>query len=336
MSDRERAEFEAFIGALGFRRTGSHRSKQVALWSQNGINLVINGEPHGFARSSYLNHGPSVCALCLRVDDARAVMARAEALGAVPFHQKVLEGEVEIPAVRGVGGSLLYVVDGSGDLTRLWDVDFDRDPRAADPDRAEPVGLERVDHIAQSMDHDEMPSWLLFYASILDLRKAPGLDIADPGGLVRSVVVENASRSMSVVLNGSQGQRTASARFVSEFFGSGVQHIAFATADILATARALGRAGLATLPIPENYYDDLEARYDLSDDVLAELRRYGIMYERDGDGEFFQLFTTTFADLFFFEIVERRGGYAGFGASNAAVRLAAQQRLSRHPAVPRR
>ena len=238
-----------------------------------------------------------------------------------------------MPAVRGVGGSLLYLVDHGGDLARLWDVDFD--PAPASP-AADPVGLERIDHVAQSMDHDEMPSWLLFYTSILDLQKAPGLDIADPGGLVRSVVVEDAARTVSLVLNGSQGQRTASARFVSEFSGSGVQHVAFATADIVATARALERAGLATLPISENYYDDLGARYDLSDDTLAELRRHGIMYERDGDGEFFQIFTKTFADLFFFEIVERRGGYTGFGASNAAVRLAAQRRLSRDPAMPRR
>ncbi|WP_237478437.1 bifunctional sugar phosphate isomerase/epimerase/4-hydroxyphenylpyruvate dioxygenase family protein [Lichenibacterium dinghuense] len=329
----EAPAFESLIGALGFRRTATHRSKRVALWSQNGVNLVVNGDPHGFAHSSYLVHGPSVCAIGLRVADAAAVMARAEALGATPFHQKVLEGELEIPAIRGVGGSLLYFVDPHGDLSRLWDVDFVPVTPAPEPGA---VGLRGIDHVAQSMDHDEMLSWLLFYTSILDLGKTPGLDIADPRGLVHSLVVENDDQSLSLVLNGSQGQGTAAARFVSEFSGSGVQHIAFETADIVATARALREAGLATLPIPENYYDDLEARFDLPDAVLAEFRSLGIMVERDGEGEFLQLFTTTFAELFFFEIVERRGGYRGFGATNAAVRLAAQNRLSRPPAIPRR
>ncbi|RYB03912.1 bifunctional sugar phosphate isomerase/epimerase/4-hydroxyphenylpyruvate dioxygenase family protein [Lichenibacterium ramalinae] len=329
----EAGNFEALIGALGFRRTGTHKSKRVSLWSQNGVNLVVNCDPHGFARSSYLVHGPSVCAIGLRVVDAHALMARAEALGATPFRQEVSVGELDMPAIRGVGGSLLCFVDGHTELSRLWDIDFD--PVAPDP-AAAPVGLTGIDHVAQSMDHDEMLSWLLFYTTILDLGKTPGLDLADPGGLVHSLVVENDDRSLSLVLNGSQGGRTASARFVTDFFGSGVQHIAFDTADIFATARALEAAGLAVLPIPENYYDDLEARFDLPDAVAGELRRLNIMYDRDGEGEFFQLFTQTFADLFFFEIVERRGGYASFGAPNAPVRLAAQNRLSRHPAMPRR
>jgi 4-hydroxyphenylpyruvate dioxygenase len=174
-----------------------------------------------------------------------------------------------------------------------------------------------------------MMSCVLFYTSIFDVTKNPDVDIADPGGLVRSLVVRNADRSLSLVLNGSQSQHTASARFLSQFFGSGVQHIAFATGDIFAAAKALKTAGLPTLPIPDNYYDDLDARFALPQDVLAELRGHGILYDRDQDGEFFQIFTGTFFDRFFFEIVERRG-YRGFGAGNAAIRLAVQRRQSRH------
>ncbi len=153
------------------------------------------------------------------------------------------------------------------------------------------MGLTGIDHVAQSMEYDEMLSWLLFYTSLLDVTKTPSLDIPDPGGLVRSLVVQTADRSLSLVLNGSQSQHTASARFLSEFFGSGVQHIAFTTNDIVQTARAIKASGLETLPIPDNYYDDLEARFDLADDVLAELKELGILYDRDGDGEFFQIFT---------------------------------------------
>ena len=324
-------QLEATVAALGFKQTGTHKSKDVTLWSQNDVNLVINSEREGFAHSSYIVHGPSVCALCLRVDDAHDVMGRAEALAATPFRQGVHDGELDIPAIRGVGGSLLYFIDARSDLARLWDVDFDRPV----PDDSGGTGLVGIDHVAQSMEYDEMLSWLLFYTSILDVEKTPGFDLPDPGGLVRSLVVQNVDRSLSLVLNGSQSQHTASARFLSEFFGSGVQHIAFGCPDIVATARAIRAAGLDVLPIPENYYDDLEARFSLPDDVLAELKALNILYDRDGDGEFFHIFTTTFADRFFFEIVERRGGYTGFGAANAAIRLAVQKRLSRDPAVPK-
>ena len=322
----------ATLRALGFRRTGRHRTKRVDLWSQGDVNLVVNAEDHGFARAAFNTHGPSVCALCLRVDDARAVFARAEALLATPFRQGVEAGQLDIPAIRGVGGSLVYFVDGTSDLGRLWEIDFEPVPAEA----MAGAGLLVVDHVAQAMDYDEMLSWLLFYSSILDLSKTPGQDIADPGGLVHSVVLENADRSLSLVLNGSQSQHTGAARFLTESFGSGVQHIAFRTDDIVATADRVRAAGLALLPVPDNYYDDLDARFVLEDGLLERLRAGGILYDRDGDGgEFFQLFTRTFDDRFFFEIVERRH-YTGFGAANAAIRLAVQNRLSRHPAVPQR
>jgi 4-hydroxyphenylpyruvate dioxygenase len=330
--DEESAmRLESLISALGFQQTGRHKSKDVTLWSQGDAHIVVNSEREGFAHSSYIVHGPSACAMCLSVDDAERAMARARALLATRFQQRVREGELEIPAIRGVGGSLIYFIDDRSDLARLWEIDFERvEPRPGAPQ----AGLTLIDHVAQSMEYDEMLSWLLFYSAILDVAKSPSLDIPDPGGLVRSVVVQNANRSLRLVLNGSQSQHTASARFLSEFFGSGVQHVAFATNDIFATAKAIRAAGLETLPIPDNYYDDLEARFALADKLLADLKAYGILYDRDGDGEFYQIFTKTFDDRFFFEIVDRRG-YLGFGAANAAVRLAVQKRLSRDPTLPR-
>lgn len=322
----------ATLRTLGFRQTGLHRTKRVALWSQRGINLVINAEDQGFARAAFNTHGPTVCALCLGVEDARAVFARAEALLATPFRQDVAAGQLDIPAIRGVGGSLIYFVDRGSDLGRLWEIDFSPVAGEAGAD----AGLTAIDHVAQSMDYDEMLSWLLFYSTILDLAKTPGQDIADPGGLVHSVVLENPDRSLSLVLNGSQSQHTAAARFLTESFGSGVQHIAFRTQDIFATAARLAAAGLDPLPVPDNYYDDLDARFALEEGLLERLRAHDVLYDRDGEGgEFFQIFTRTFDDRFFFEIVERRG-YTGFGAANAAIRLAVQNRLSRHPAVPQR
>ena len=139
--------------------------------------------------------------------------------------------------------------------------------------------------------------------------------------------------SLRLILNGSSATRTLSARFMSEFFGSGVQHIAFACDDIFAAVADMRARGADFLNIPDNYYDDVEAKYDLDAATMA-LRANQILYDREGDGEFFQIYTHVFDERFFFEIVERRN-YQGFGAANAAIRLAAQAREARPVTMPR-
>jgi 4-hydroxyphenylpyruvate dioxygenase len=135
------------------------------------------------------------------------------------------------------------------------------------------------------------------------------------------------------VLNGSQSNQTLSARFVTDFFGSGVQHIALTTADIRSTVKRMVANGVTMLPIPENYYDDLEARTDLSPDEIATLKALNILYDRDAGGAFYQAYTSTLEGGFFFEIVQREA-YAGYGAANASIRLAAQARLAQLANLP--
>jgi 4-hydroxyphenylpyruvate dioxygenase len=324
--------FEALLQSLGFRKAGIHKSKAVTRWHQGEINIVVNCENEGFAHSYNITHGSSVCAIGLKVDDANATLERAQKLLDQPFRQAVGPGELEIPAVRGLGGSLLYFVDSASELGKVWEIEFDPvDGGATGPAAA----LTRVDHISQSMHYEEMLSWLLFYSSLFDVTKTPVQDVIDPGGVVQSQVVQSADGGLRIVLNASQSDRTQSARFVSELFGSGVQHIAFTTDDIFAAAERFRESGLKALPIPENYYDDLEARSDLAPGEIERLKGSNILYDREGGAEFFQFYTQDFEDKFFFEIVERRG-YKGFGAPNAPIRIAAQTRLARHPAIPRR
>ncbi|SFH95737.1 4-hydroxyphenylpyruvate dioxygenase [Bosea sp. OK403] len=326
------ADLAALFKALGFQQTGTHRSKMVTRWSQGGINLVLNTEKDGFAQSHAIMHGPGVCAICLRVDDVEQTMARARDLKITAFEQPVGPGEMHIPAIRGVGGSLIYFTQATGELAHIWEKDFVARPDAAAP---APALLQSVDHISQSMDYEEMLSWLLFYTSLFHLERIPQTAIADPAGLVESRPIVSADGSLRFVLNGSQATRTLSSRFVSEHFGSGVQHIAFSAPDIFAAVTAMRAAGLSFLDIPENYYEDLEARHGLDPDFIDALREHHILYDRDGEAEFLQVYTHVFAQRFFFEIVERRGGYAGFGAVNAAVRLASQAREARPVTVPR-
>lgn len=325
VNEDKAGDLAALFGQLGFTQTGQHRSKAVQRWTQGQIDLVINCESHGFAHSHYITHGPGVCAIALEIDDVDTAMARAEALHTRTFHQPVGSGELEIPAIHGVGGSLLYFLTPGG---QNWDRDFTALAAGA------AGGLTRVDHVSQSMPYEDMLSWLLFYTGLLDLTRSPQMDVADPGGLVQSQAISNADGSLRLIINGSVANRTLSARFLSEFFGAGVQHVAFGCDDIFTTVKAMRARGASFLAIPDNYYDDIEAKYDLAPDVITLLRENQILYDREGDGEFFQIYTHAFDDRFFFEIVQRRN-YQGFGAANAAIRLAAQAREARPVGMPR-
>ena len=293
MDDQAAAAFEHMLLGLGFRRAGQHISKQVTRWCQGDINIVVNTEKEGFAHSYNITHGTAVCALGLRVDDAAAALDRAQLLLDMPFRQAVGPGELEIPAVRGLGGSLIYFIDPKTDLGRVWDIEF-RPPvtsSVADGSSKGDAGLQRVDHLQQVMLYDEMLSWLLFYTSLLEVEKTPAQDVLDPGGLVKSQVVQSDDGRLRLVLNGSQSGRTQTSRFLSEAFGSGVQHIALSTDDLLATVRQLEANGMKLLPVPENYYDDLEAKSELTMELIDTLKAHNIFYDREGDAEYFQVYT---------------------------------------------
>jgi 4-hydroxyphenylpyruvate dioxygenase len=323
-------ELARLFRAMGFAHVGRHTSKDVERYAQGGINLILNMEQEGFAHSHFITHGPSVAAIGLDVSDASAQLARAEALLAPVHRQPVGPGELAIPSVRGVGGALLYFLDRGADFGRVWQVEFD----AIEDETTEPAGLTKVDHIAQSIPFEELPTWRLFYRSIFELEPTPQVDVVDPAGLVESQVLQAPDRSVRFTLNASQSRQTQAGRFIDELFGAGVQHVAFACDDIFTAVERMRAAGVDLLPIPENYYDDLEARFDLAPETLERLRRLNILYDEDDHGRYFQVYTRVFAERFFFEVVERES-YDGFGAPNAPIRLAAQTRLSRAPAMPR-
>ncbi len=321
-----------FFAAMGFTRAGRHKTKDVTLWRQGGINLVVNTEREGFAHSSYLVHGASAYAMGLKVEDAAATVARAQALGAEIFEQPRAPGQLAIPAIRGVGGGIIYFLDGKSDLARVWEIEFDPVTGAASGSDA---GLVGIDHVAQTMNYDEMLTWLLFYTSIFRTRKTPMVDIVDPAGLVRSQAIANEDGSLRLTLNGAEGRKTLAGHFIAESFGSSIQHLAFASRDIFATVKALKANGLEPLAISRNYYDDLEARFGLDPEFADRLREENILYDREGEAEYFQLYSPLFGEGFFFEIVERRGGYSGYGGPNAPFRIAAQKRRMRPAGMPK-
>ncbi|MBB3397990.1 MULTISPECIES: sugar phosphate isomerase/epimerase and 4-hydroxyphenylpyruvate domain-containing protein [unclassified Rhizobium] len=327
----EAVELIALLQALGFRKRAIHRSKKVTLFEQGSIRILVNADPLGFASAAYAVHGTFAYALALVVEDASEAYRRALAMDAEPFQQAVADGELELPAIRGVGGGLIYLIDDKSPLGRFSEIDFE--PVSEDGGKAG-AGLLQFDHIAQTVAYDEMLTWLLFYTSIFETRKTPMVDIIDPSGVVRSQVVENETGRLRLTMNGAENRRTLAGHFIAEKFGSGIQHLAFSTDDIFVTARSLRKQGFKPLHISPNYYDDVEARFGLDADLTERLKAENILYDRDEHGEYFQLYSGTYGEGFFFEIVERRG-YRGYGAPNAIFRIAALKRQMRPEGVPK-
>jgi 4-hydroxyphenylpyruvate dioxygenase len=321
-SDEEADALGAMLAALGFAPVGRHRSKAVTRWRQGDINLIVNCEPDGFARSFDIVHGASVCAIGLSVVNVEGALKRAEALSVPQFSQSVGPEEMQIPSVRGVGGSLIYFIEAGGEAA-VWAHEF---VPIADAPETNGIGLTRVDHIAQTMQYEEFLSWLLYYVALFDVSKTPQLEIADPLGLVQSQAVESRDKSLRITINGSMAAQSLSSRFIQNYMGAGVQHIAFATVDVFAAAEAARANGLPILDIPRNYYDDVESRFGLDPALVDRMATLGILYDRDGEAEYFQFYARAFAKRVFFEVVERRG-YDAYGAANATIRLAAQARF---------
>jgi 4-hydroxyphenylpyruvate dioxygenase len=241
VDDAAAAELGAYLGTLGFRVAGQHRSKAVTLHRNGDVNLVLNAEPDSAASERFEQHGPCVCAMGFRVDDPERALARAEAMLSPTFRERTGEGERRIPAVRAPDGTLIYLVEATDTATRrIWEDDFHLEESAP----AEPRGrFGGVDHVAQALTADMMDSFSLFYRAVFGLEPDAQWELPDPYGLVRSRAFEGGGGSVRLPLNTSESGRTGTGRFVSAFAGAGVHHIAFCTADAAAATEAAAERG---------------------------------------------------------------------------------------------
>ncbi len=318
------------LKSMGFLHVGNHVSKKLKLWQQGEIRILLNTEKTGFSHSSFVANGTSICDIGVLVNNASDTVKRAQALAAKPFTQQVASGELDIPAIHNVAGSVMHFIDKDSGLSNVWDVEF----VPVGNNIENQVGLTQIDHLAETMSYDEMLSWSLFYTSIFDMDRTPMVDVIDPDGLVRSQAIKAKNGSIRITLNGAETHRTVAGRFLAERFTGAVQHVAFRTEDIFKTAVGMQERGFEPLEMTENYYHDLQARFSIKDENLTRMKALNILYDEDQDGAFYQLYSKPFAGALFFEIVQRIDQYDGYGAANAPFRIVAQKRLMRPKGMP--
>lgn len=312
---------ESLLNKLGLVKTGTHKSKEVTRFQSGNVNILVNPDPAGRSFALASEHGTVVSEVAFVTPDAAAAHKRAVALGAESVTLPSKPGEQIIPTVRGVAESLIRFLDPDMDI---WNSDFDMISCRAPTMN----GVQRIDHIAQTMGYDEMLSWTQFFTSIFSMVKSPMIDVIDPEGIIRSQAVTGRNGGLRLTLNGSEARRTSAHRFVTDGAGATVQHLAFAVDDAVEMAEHLYQNGFSILPQTANYYADLTARFDLPSAFIAKLKALNILYDEDESGHFLHFYSATFGNGLFFEFVERRDGYDGFGAPNAPFRLAAQRRMT--------
>jgi 4-hydroxyphenylpyruvate dioxygenase len=312
----------ALLEHLGFRLAARHRSKQVVLYRQGDVNLILNADPDSVARKHFVDRGPSICAIGLLTDDPIRALNRATALQCVRFDSPIGPRELQIPAIRAPDGGLVYFVPANLGSKGLFEIDFDL--RADDKQANADARVQSIDHIAFGLPEGELDTWVLFCRAVLGMKPGDSLELSDPYGLIRSCGVASQDGSVRVVLNVSLSQKTRTARTVSAIGGGSVHHIALGCPDIFDAVTKMRASGVEFVPISQNYYDDLLARLDIDADLVERMRHMGILYDRSPGGEYFHIYTASFADRFFFEIVQRVGAYDAYGALNAPARMASQ------------
>lgn len=292
----------ALLTALGFTRAARHRGKPVDLWQHGEARVLVNTA--GTARRD----GTRLAAIGLESPDPAAAARRAEALLAPVLPRHRAPGDAPLDAVAAPDGTELFLCATGDRELPDWRADF-----ADLPDTPAP-STTRIDHLALTQPWHHFDEATLFHRSVLGLTAQESVDLADPYGLMRSRAVANADGSVRIALGVGAAPTDDTVH---------AAHIALATDDVVAAARAFRAAGGRLLPVPGNYHDDLAARYDLPDDELETYRDLGILYDRDAGGAFRHCYTETVGRVFF-ELVQRDPGYQGYGAANAPVRLAAQ------------
>lgn len=319
------AAMGALFEQMGFRPVARHRHKRVTLYRQGGVNFILNAEPDSFAQRFARLHGPSICAIAFRVQDAAAAYRRALDLGAWGYDSRSGPMELNIPAIKGIGDSLIYLVDrwrgkngrsgGIGDIA-IYDVDFE--PIGDAGIEHEGAGLVMVDHLTHNVHRGRMAEWAGFYERLFNFREIRYFDIEGQVTGVKSKAMTSPCGRIRIPIN-EEGTGTGGGQiqeYLDQYQGEGIQHIALSTQDIHATVERLRAAGVVFLDTPDTYYERVDARLPGHGEDLPRLQRNRVLVDGSpGGGLLLQIFTKTVIGPIFFEIIQRKGD-EGFGEGN--------------------
>lgn len=312
-------ELEPWLQALGFERVGRHRSKDVTLYGQGEVMMILNAGTDSFSHYYHHLHGTAACAIGLQVSDREAMLARANLYRYKTYDEPAGPSEYKMPAIRMPDGSLIHLLDDAYQP----DTDFLVDDRSSGDHQI----IDRIDHLARAVPIDQFDSWVLFYRAILGLNADSTLDVSDPHGVVHSRALHDSDNRLRMPLTFSDNTKTVVARSLSKFGGAGINQIAFETTDLFSAVVNMRKSGARLLAIPSNYYHELAENRGVSPKLVQKLKSASALYDCDDKGgEFLHVYTELFNGRFFFEVVERINGYDGYGECNAPVRMAAQAR----------
>jgi 4-hydroxyphenylpyruvate dioxygenase len=317
---------------MGFAPIARHRHKNVTLYRQGEVNFIINAEPDSFAQRFARLHGPSICAIAFRVKDAAAAYRRAIDLGAWGFDSQSGPMELNIPAIKGIGDSLIYFVDrwrgkdaaapghvagGIGDIS-IYDVDFVALPGA--PRAPAGFGLTTIDHLTHNVHRGRMKEWAEFYERLFNFREVRYFDIEGKLTGLKSKAMTSPCGKIRIPINESSDDKSQIAEYLDLYHGEGIQHVALGTRDIYATVSAMKDNGVAFQDTIDTYFDLVDKRLPDHGERLDELRRLRILidgatHEGAPNELLLQIFTQTVIGPIFFEIIQRKGD-EGFGEGN--------------------
>jgi 4-hydroxyphenylpyruvate dioxygenase len=313
---------------MGFRAIARHRHKDVVLYRQGGINFIVNAEPDSFAQRFARLHGPSICAIAFRVQDAKAAYERAIGLGAWGYAGAAGPGELNIPAIKGIGDSLIYLVDRwrgkngahPGDIGDIgfYDVDFEALPGIGAQEALDPpgFGLTYIDHLTHNVHRGRMAEWSEFYERLFNFREVRYFDIEGQATGVKSKAMTSPCGKIRIPINEEGNEKAGQIQeYLDKYRGEGIQHIALGSRNLYDTVDALQMSGVKLLNTSETYYELLPRRIPhLQEDVTA-LQQRNILVDGQPGELLLQIFSENQLGPIFFEFIQRKGN-EGFGEGN--------------------
>jgi len=313
-------ELDRLFKTMGFAAVAKHRSKDVTLYRQGGVNLILNAQPGSFAAKFAKEHGPSAPAMAFRVVDAKHAYERALKLGGKPAKTVAGPEELDIPAIEGIGGLQIYLVDRYGAKGSIYDVDF-RWLGAPDP-KPEGAGLWYIDHLTHNVYRGRLDEWAAFYERLFNFRQIRYFDIEGKLTGLHSRAMTSPDGKIRIPINEDAGERGQIQEYLQRYHGEGIQHVALGSRDLYATIETLLARGVDFMPAPnEIYYSRIEKRLPNHGEPVERLQHNGILIDGEGvvDGGttkvLLQRFGKTAIGPIFFEFIQRKGD-EGFGEGN--------------------